>query len=102
MISFNDDAAIGAISAAREAGREADVVIVGQGADRIVRKEIRQPGSRLIGSAAYWPERYGKRLIDVAQKILRGEPVPPAVYSEHILITKDNIDEYYPNSGSGS
>ncbi|MFC2016009.1 substrate-binding domain-containing protein [Chloroflexota bacterium] len=101
VISFNDDAAVGAISAARQAGREEDVVIVGQGADRLARKEIRRPESRLIGSAAYWPERYGQKLIDVAQAILRGEPVPPAVYSKHVFITRDNIDEYYPNSGSG-
>lgn len=101
VISFNDDAAIGAVTAARQAGREQDVVIVGQGADRIARKEIRRPGSRLIGSAAYWPERYGQKLIDVAQAILQGEPVPPAVYNKHVFITKDNIDEYYPNSGGG-
>ena len=101
VISFNDDAAIGAVTAARQAGREQDVVIVGQGADRIARKEIRRPGSRLIGSAAYWPERYGQKLIDVAQAILQGEPVPPAVYNKHIFITKDNIDEFYPNSGGG-
>jgi len=101
VISFNDDAAIGAVTAARQAGREQDVVIVGQGADRIARKEIRRSGSRLIGSAAYWPERYGQKLIDVAQAILQGEPVPPAVYNKHIFITKDNIDEFYPNSGGG-
>jgi ribose transport system substrate-binding protein len=98
VISFNDDAAVGAISAARQAGREQDVVIVGQGADRIVREEIRQPDSRLIGSTAYWPEKYGKKLIDVATKILKGEPVPPAVYNEHIFMTKENIDQYYPES----
>ncbi len=99
IISFNDDAAFGAISAARKLGREADVVIVGQGADRIVRKEIRNPGSRLIGSTAYWPEQYGKKLIDVSLRILRGEPMPPAVYNKHIFITAVNIDEYYPHSG---
>jgi ribose transport system substrate-binding protein len=98
VISFNDDAAVGAISAARQAGRERDVVIVGQGADRIVREEIRQPDSRLIGSTAYWPEKYGEKLIDVATKILKGEPVPPAVYNEHIFLTKENIDQYYPES----
>jgi ribose transport system substrate-binding protein len=102
VISFNDDAAMGAVAAARETGREQDVVIVGQGADRIARKEIRQPGSRLIGSAAYWPERYGQKLIEVALEILRGEPVPPAVYNTHVFITRDNIDEYYPNSGTGA
>ena len=99
IISFNDDAAVGAIRAARQLGRESDIVIVGQGADRIARKEIRRPGSRLIGSAAYWPEQYGTRLIDVASKILQDEPVPPAVYSKHIFLTKDNIDRYYPDSG---
>ena len=98
VISFNDDAAYGAICAARELGRESDVVIVGQGADRIVRKEIRHPESRLVGSTAYWPEKYGEKLIAVALKLLNGEVVPPAVYNEHIFITQENIDEYYPDS----
>jgi ribose transport system substrate-binding protein len=100
VISFNDDAAFGAIGAARELGREGDVVIVGQGADRIVRKEIRHPESRVIGSTAYWPEQYGAKLIQVATKILNGEPVPPAVYNEHIFITQDNIDKFYPESSA--
>ena len=100
VISFNDDAAFGAICAARELGREDDVVIVGQGADRIVRKEIRHPESRLVGSTAYWPDQYGTKLIDVALKILSGDAVPPAVYSEHIFISQDNIDEHYPESGT--
>lgn len=100
VISFNDDAAFGAISAARELGREGDVVIVGQGADRVVRKEIRHPESRIIGSTAYWPEKYGAKLIQVATKILNREPVPPAVYNEHIFITQDNIDEFYPESST--
>jgi ribose transport system substrate-binding protein len=100
VISFNDDAAFGAICAARELGREGDVVIVGQGADRILRKEIRHPESRLVGSTAYWPEKYGEKLIQVATKILNGEPVPPAVYNEHIFITQDNVDEFYPESST--
>jgi ribose transport system substrate-binding protein len=98
VISFNDDAAFGALCAARELGRESDVVVVGQGADRIVRKEIRHPESRLVGSTAYWPDQYGARLIDVALKVLNGDAVPPAVYSEHIFINQDNIDEHYPES----
>ena len=100
IISFNDDAAFGAICAARELGREGDVVIVGQGADRIVRKEIRRSESRLVGSTAYWPEKYGEKLIQVSTKVLNGEPVPPAVYNEHVFITQDNIDEFYPESST--
>jgi ribose transport system substrate-binding protein len=56
----------------------------------------------LVGSTAYWPEEYGKKLIRVATKILSGEPVPPAVYNEHIFISRENIDEYYPDSGDAS
>ncbi len=96
VISFNDDSAIGALRAARALGRESDVVIVGQGADRLVREEIRKGNSRIIGSTAYMPERYGKSLVEIALKILRGEPSSPAIYIKHIFITTDNIDQYYP------
>lgn len=96
VISFNDDAAMGALAAARRADREQDVVIVGMGADRRTRAEMRKPDSRIIGSTAFTPERYGDLLIDLALKLLRGEPVPPAVYVEHIFITPHNLAIYYP------
>lgn len=96
IISFNDEAAFGALRAARRLNRESDVVIVGQGADRLVRTEIRDPQSRLIGSTAYMPERYGEKLMALALKILQGESVPPAVYMDHVFVHADNIDRYYP------
>jgi ribose transport system substrate-binding protein len=96
VISFNDDAAFGALSAARRAGREADVVIIGQGADRKLRPEIRRPNSRIIGSTAFMPEKYGEKLIDLALKILQGKPVPPAVYTDHTFINAKNVDLFYP------
>jgi ribose transport system substrate-binding protein len=96
VISFNDDAAFGALAAARKAGREADVVIIGQGADRKLRPEIRRPNSRIIGSTAFMPEKYGEKLIDLALKILQGKPVPPAVYTDHTFINAQNINLFYP------
>jgi ribose transport system substrate-binding protein len=87
FICFNDDAAIGALSAARSLGREDDVVLAGQGADRKVRDDMRKPGSRIVGSTAYFPERYGDELVALARRVLRGEPVPPAVYIDHVFIT---------------
>ncbi len=86
ILSFNDDAALGAMEAAVHLGREADVTIVGLGADRLVRSLMEQPGSRIIGSTAFLPEQYGSRLVELALKILRGEPVPPAVYMSHTFI----------------
>jgi ribose transport system substrate-binding protein len=86
VISFNDDVAMGALLAARQLDREADVVIIGQGADRRVREELRRPGTRIIGSTAFQPELYGEMLIPLALKILDGQPVPPAVYMEHVFV----------------
>ncbi len=96
IISFNDEAAFGALQSARKANREDDVVIVGQGADRLIHTEIRNEQSRLIGSTAYMPESYGEQLMELALKILHREPVPPAVYMNHVFINADNIDQYYP------
>ncbi len=97
VISLNDDVALGALAAARNLGRETDLAVVGQGADRKGRQEIRRPNSRLIGSTAYWPEKYGAMLLDLAFKILRREVVPPAVHVDHVFINAQNIDHYYPD-----
>lgn len=96
IICFNDEAALGALQAARKNHREPDVVIVGQGGDRLIRSEIRNPYSRIIGSTAYMPERYGEKLMTLALKILRGESVPPAVYIDHVFLTQENLEQYYP------
>lgn len=92
VICFNDDAALGALHAAQQLDREQDVAIVGQGADRLIREELRRPGTRIIGSTAFMPERYGEKLIDLALRILRGEPTPPAVYIDHVFIDPGNVD----------
>lgn len=99
VICFNDDAAIGALRAARRLGREEDVAIVGQGADRRVREVLREDNPRIIGSTAYRPEQYGEKLLELALKILNGESVPPAVYIDHVFITPENVEAYYPDEG---
>lgn len=95
VLSFNDNASIGALSAARRAGREQDTAIVGQGADRRVREEISK-GSCIIGATAFWPEKYGEKLLDLALRILKGDSAPPAVYIDHTFIDAENIAEFYP------
>jgi ribose transport system substrate-binding protein len=96
VICFNDDAAIGALRAAQKLQREEDLAIVGQGADRIIRDELRRPGARIIGSTAFLPERYGEKLTDLALRILRGESAPPAVFMDHVFVDAGNVDMYYP------
>jgi len=95
VISFNDDAAIGALDAARKVHRTSDVLIIGQGADRRMREELRKGNSRIVGSTSFHPELYGTKLIDLALNILKGEPVPPAVYMEYTFINAANVDLHY-------
>ncbi len=90
VISFNDDAAMGALEAARKLDREEDIAIVGQGAERRVRQELARQGSRIIGSTTYSPEGYGERIIPLALRLINCEPVPPAVYMEHRFIDAEN------------
>jgi ribose transport system substrate-binding protein len=97
ILSFNDDSALGALQAARKLDRENDVAIVGQGADRLIRNEIRRGNCRVIGTTAFFPEGYGERLLNLAMKILEGQPVAPAIYMEHIFINYENINFYYPD-----
>jgi len=93
---FNDLCAVGALRAVREAGRENDVAIVGQNAAREGREEIHRTGSRLIASIAYFPEKYGMRLVQLATDLVAGRQVPPAIYTSHVVLDRRNIEFYYP------
>jgi ribose transport system substrate-binding protein len=101
IIAINDDAALGALAAFEEAGRLHQVVAVGQNADRLGRAALRRSNFPFIGSTRYAPEAYGRKLLELAFKILEGQPVPPAVYNQHDFITRSNIDQYYPDSMDG-
>ena len=70
---------------------------MGQNASPEGRAELRQPGTRLIGSVAYFPEKYGAEIVAVALDILHRRPVPPAVFVKHQLVTPENVDHIYPN-----
>lgn len=95
--TINDCCALGALRAFEEAGCAEDCAVVGQGASAEGRAEIRRETTRLIGSVAYFPENYGPQLISLALGILNKKPVPPAVFVKHLLITKKNLDHFYPN-----
>ncbi len=95
--AINDPSALGALRAFQEAGRVDECAVMGQNASREARTEIRTPGSRLIGSVAYFPERYGDGAISLALNILKGKPTPPAVFVKHQLVTRETVDRIYPD-----
>lgn len=96
IVAVNDHSALGALRAFEESGRKDLCGVMGQNAIREAREELRRPGTRLIGSVAYFPERYGDKLIPLALSILRKQPAPPSVFIDHRLITPRNVNLLYP------
>jgi len=95
--AINDPSALGALRAFQEAGRTESCAIVSHNASLEGRAELRQPGTLLIGSVAYFPEKYGEQILKVALDILHHRSVPPAVFVKHQMVTPDNVNHIYPN-----
>jgi ribose transport system substrate-binding protein len=91
-----DPSALGALQAFSDANRLQDCAIVGQNGSIEARLQMRKSNSRLIGSVAYFPERYGEQLIALALDMLTQRvPVPNAVFIKHQLITPSNLNQHY-------
>jgi ribose transport system substrate-binding protein len=95
--AINDPSALGALRAFQEAGRTDSCAIMGQNASAEGRAELRQPGTHMIGSVAYFPEKYGDDIVALALDILHRRPVPPAVFVKHQLVTPETVNHIYPN-----
>jgi ribose transport system substrate-binding protein len=95
--AVNDPCALGALRAFEESGLAENGAVMGQGGSAEGRAELRRPYTRLVGTVAFFPERYGERIISLALDILNKKPVPPAVFVDHQLLTPANVDHIYPN-----
>jgi ribose transport system substrate-binding protein len=94
--TVNDICALATLRAFEEAGAAHQCAVMGQNALRAARAELRRPGTRLVGSVAYFPERYGEELIPLALNILRQKPAPSTIFVKHQLLTPRNVDLVYP------
>ncbi len=94
--AVNDVCALAALRAFDEAGAAQLCAVMGQNALRGARTELRRPGTRLVGSVAYFPERYGDELMALALNILQHKSVPATVFVKHQLLTPRNVDLIYP------
>jgi ribose transport system substrate-binding protein len=94
VLGINDEVTMGALAAFEEAGGSERVIAVSQGADQAARLELSRSGSRMIGSVAFFPEDYGRLIVNLALQILQGKQVAPAAYTDHILV----LSEYAINT----
>jgi ribose transport system substrate-binding protein len=97
----NDPSALGALQAFRESSRLEECAIISQNAIPEACDEMRKPKTRMIGSVAYFPERYGDELMPLALSIINGRPAPPSVFVKHTLVTPQNVQRIYPHAEAG-
>lgn len=95
--AVNDPSAVGALRAIQGAGRSADFLIGGQNASIEARQEICNNSTTFIGTVGYFPEKYGEKLVELAQRLHGGEKVEGPVYIEHEWVNTANIRQFYPN-----
>jgi ribose transport system substrate-binding protein len=96
MTSVNEETMAGAIVALQSADRwnREDIIIITLGVDDLGKLQIRKGLSD--AGVAFFPEKYGEYLIPAACAILEGAPVPSHMYVENEIVTKENIDQFYP------
>ncbi len=104
LAATDDTTALAAKSAVEAAGRVHDTAIVSHGVDRTIhggmndRKEIdpNNRGSIVIGSVAFFLDRYGYEVLPLAMRMLRGESLPARVSARNVLVTAANVFLEYP------
>jgi ribose transport system substrate-binding protein len=96
VAGINDPSAVGALRAFEEAGRGQDCAVIGFGGVREGFAELRRKNSRFLATVAFFPERYGDRLISLAMDLLGGKKLPPAIHVKHELLTRSNLHLLYP------
>lgn len=96
VTGINDYAVLGALRAFEEAGRSELCLAVSHGGGPEARRELRLPNTRLSAAIAFFPEKYGESIVQLAVDILNKRATPPAVYMPVQVLTHKNVDEFYP------
>lgn len=104
VAALDDETALSVRNAVDTLGRHADVVIVSHGCDHTVHgntsehKELdpTNRGSILLGSVAFFLDRYGYDVLPLAMRLATHEAVPAFTATAHELITPENAFRIYP------
>lgn len=94
----SDDNALAALDAVREMGLSKTCAIVGHDGTYEALRAMADSSLPFFGTVAFFPEQYGRQLIDLASSIIRGDSVPPAVHVPHQLITRSNLKYFLKGS----
>jgi ribose transport system substrate-binding protein len=104
IAALDDLAAVYAKNAIELHRRQSDCIIVSQGLDHNIhggaseKKELdpNNRGSVVLGSVAYYMDRYGYYVLPLALRMLAGETLPPRTLTHHVLVTATTVFHEYP------
>ncbi|MBY3172760.1 substrate-binding domain-containing protein [Rhizobium laguerreae] len=92
IYAHNDPMILGAINVLKEAGyKPGDVYLIGVDGQREAFQAIKD--GWLQATSIY--ATGGAIGLDMAVRVLKGEPVPKRITTETPIVTKDNVDEFY-------
>jgi ribose transport system substrate-binding protein len=98
VMTAGDLTAVAVLNAARAVNRESDLAVLSGNGLQPAIDEFQKPFSRLLVSPAVYPERYGEYLIDLARRLLKGEPVPSVNWIEPVVLSRENWNAANPTS----
>ncbi len=97
LMGINDYAVLGALRAFDEAGRRGFCLAVSHGGGPEARRELRLPNTPLVAVISFSPEKYGESILLLALDMLNGRDTPPAVYMPIQVLTRKNVNDFYPH-----
>ena len=94
----NDIDGLSALTALQATGREAHAVICSGGGDPSAIAELKKSDNAFKASIAFFPEKYGQYLVPIIKDSLAGQPLKSHYSLEHIVLTRQNVREHYPDA----
>lgn len=98
VVGINDDSVLGALAAARTAGRADQLYLAGMGADPTAHCEI-AGNPNWAGDSAFFPERYGEIGVPYLLDAINGTEVPEFLLVDHVFVNSENVADFYDVSG---
>ncbi len=100
LVTISDFMAPGAVAAIGECGLDKSrVLVVSHNESETFAENLKDPETPWIASTAYLPQEYGNYIVNkILLPLFAGEEVERMTLMEHVAITVDNINDFYPGT----
>lgn len=93
LVAENDAMGIGALKAIHESGKSGKIMIVGFDGQKEAYELIK--AGEFSATALNSPRELARLVVESVVKFLNGEQLNKVIYTPAVLITKDNVDQYF-------